>query len=266
MWDWFNQHLLSIAFVVGGLVFAFLTRRKEPLRVNLVLQQGTSTESLARSLPRNTAFSDFSQFVHRELASNNLESSRYSLSWRDPANSGSESKLRLKEEQDWKELVDRAISSNETVTVCVKYPPHPATAPVCNPDVSSKDRGNLDVIRDIQQRWIDERDWNQYQTPRNVLLALVGEMGELAECIQWKSDQQLGVITGEHNVGLPGLSEDEKAAFEEELSDVFLYTIRLAAVTRINLAEAWYKKHLKNTKKYPASTVKGSSAKYSTYT
>ena len=47
-----------------------------------------------------------------------------------------------------------------------------------------------------------ERDWDQFHTPRNILLALVGEVGELAECFQWK---------GEVQNGLPGFEEGERA-------------------------------------------------------
>ena len=51
----------------------------------------------------------------------------------------------------------------------------------------------------------------RFHTPRNILLALCGEMGELAECFQWK---------GEVARGLPEFSEAEKVHVGEELADV----------------------------------------------
>ena len=37
--------------------------------------------------------------------------------------------------------------------------------------------------REIQAKFVDERNWHQYHTPRNVLLAMVGEVGELSEIL-----------------------------------------------------------------------------------
>ena len=45
---------------------------------------------------------------------------------------------------------------------------------------------SLEQLRSIQTQFVTERNWQQFQTPRNILLALVGEVGELAEIFQWK--------------------------------------------------------------------------------
>ena len=37
----------------------------------------------------------------------------------------------------------------------------------------------------------EERDWEQFHTVKNLILALVGEVGELAEIIQWKTDLEI---------------------------------------------------------------------------
>jgi dCTP diphosphatase len=118
---------------------------------------------------------------------------------------------------------------------------------------------SLEAVRAAQQRWVDERDWSQFHTPRNLILALTGEVGELAECLQWKGD------SADVGAGLPGLKPSEREAFEDELADVFAYVVRLAAVSRVDLPAAWARKHQKNTAKYPAKLVKGSSAKYTEY-
>ena len=38
-----------------------------------------------------------------------------------------------------------------------------------------------------------ERDWAQFHSVRNLVLAMVGEVGELAEVFQWVSDDQKSV-------------------------------------------------------------------------
>lgn len=86
------------------------------------------------------------------------------------------------------------------------------------------------------------RDWEKFHSPRNLLLALVGEVGELSEIFQWK---------GEVPRGLPDWNPDEKEHLGEELSDVLLYLVRLADICEVNLGEAALKKLEKNALKYP---------------
>ena len=45
----------------------------------------------------------------------------------------------------------------------------------------------FEQIRQLQAQFVKARDWAQFHTPRNVLLALVGEVGELSEVFQWKA-------------------------------------------------------------------------------
>ena len=121
------------------------------------------------------------------------------------------------------------------------------------------DGGGLDVEA-LRRRIADfakERDWDQFHTPRNILLALVGEVGELAECFQWKSEVARG---------LPEFSEPEKIHVGEELADVLIYTVRLADVCGISLTDCVPRKVALNARKYPADRARGRSDKYTAYT
>ncbi|KAL1334197.1 hypothetical protein HN51_063093 [Arachis hypogaea] len=89
------------------------------------------------------------------------------------------------------------------------------------------------------------RGWDEYHSPRNLLLALVGEVGELSEIFQWK---------GEVGKGLPNWSSADKEHLEEELSDVLLYLVRLADVCGLDLGQAALAKIIKNAQKYPLVT------------
>ncbi|XP_029652915.1 dCTP pyrophosphatase 1-like [Octopus sinensis] len=114
----------------------------------------------------------------------------------------------------------------------------------------------LEDIRQKQEDFCLARNRDQYQTPRNILLALVGEVGELAEIFQWK---------GEVKQGLPEFSECEKEHVGEEMSDVLIYLIWLAHRCRVDLPSAALRKFQKNAKKYPADRVFGKSNKYTDY-
>lgn len=46
----------------------------------------------------------------------------------------------------------------------------------------------LEQLRRDLQAFAAQREWEQYHTPRNLLLALVGEVGELSEIFQWRGE------------------------------------------------------------------------------
>ena len=94
-----------------------------------------------------------------------------------------------------------------------------------------------------------ERDWEQFHTPKNLSLALAGEVGELCELVQWKSDTEIA----DEVVG--------SEAFADEVADILIYTVRLATVAGINLDKAIQRKMVKNAERYQADVVKGSSEK-----
>ncbi|KAM3624292.1 uncharacterized protein V6R79_021677 [Siganus canaliculatus] len=115
----------------------------------------------------------------------------------------------------------------------------------------------VEDIRRMQAEFTDERDWNQFHQPRNLLLAMVGEVGEVAELFQWR---------GEVAEGLPDWSESEREQLAHELSDVMIYLVELAEKCRVDLPQAVLRKMALNRLKYPASKVHGSAKKYTEYT
>ncbi|KAI5648235.1 hypothetical protein M9H77_34240 [Catharanthus roseus] len=116
----------------------------------------------------------------------------------------------------------------------------------CSVEFSKRAKKNdvsLEELRDRLAEFNKVRGWDQYHSPRNLLLALVGEVGELSEIFQWK---------GEVEKGLPNWSCDDKEHLEEEISDVLLYLVQLADVCGLDLGQAALSKILKNAQKYPS--------------
>ncbi|KAL8146706.1 uncharacterized protein LOC141707535 [Apium graveolens] len=101
---------------------------------------------------------------------------------------------------------------------------------------------SLDLLKKKMADFAKERDWEPFHSPRNLLLAMVGEVGELSEIFQWK---------GEVPRGLPGWKEEEKEHLGEELSDVLLYLVRLSDICGIDLGKAALRKIKLNAIKYP---------------
>ena len=98
-----------------------------------------------------------------------------------------------------------------------------------------------------------ERDWDKFHNPKNLVMALSGEVGELNDIFQWLTLDQ----SEKSN-----LSESQLKDIEEELADVFLYLLRIADKLDINLEDAALKKLEINKEKYPVSLAKGNAVKY----
>ncbi|XP_058497148.1 glutamyl-tRNA(Gln) amidotransferase subunit B, mitochondrial [Solea solea] len=114
----------------------------------------------------------------------------------------------------------------------------------------------LENIRRMQAEFTDERNWQQFHQPRNLLLAMVGEVGEVSELFQWR---------GEVAEGLPDWTESEREHLAHELSDVLIYLVELAEKCHVDLPQAVLRKMALNRMKYPASKVHGSAKKYTEY-
>ena len=110
---------------------------------------------------------------------------------------------------------------------------------------------NLSDLREALASFAQDRDWDQFHSVKNLILALVGEVGELSEVFQWLNEAQIS-----------NLNEEDRDLAEEELADVFLYLIRLADKLDIDLIEAANAKLRLNAEKYPVEAAKGNAVKY----
>ena len=113
---------------------------------------------------------------------------------------------------------------------------------------------NLDEIKEKLRQFAIARDWDQFHSPKNLSMALAGEVGELLELFQWLTEEQSN-----------NLSREQRGAVEEEIADVFLYLLRLADKLGVDLLKAANNKIIINEHKYPVDKVKGSPKKYTEY-
>lgn len=99
-----------------------------------------------------------------------------------------------------------------------------------------------------------ERDWEKFQSPKNLAMAMSVEASEVLEHFQWLAESESFE-----------LDADKKREVGYELADVLAYLVRLADQLDINLEEAVAEKMKINAEKYPAERVRGSAKKYSDY-
>ncbi|MDX6309667.1 MAG: hypothetical protein QOI06_2713 [Nocardioidaceae bacterium] len=111
----------------------------------------------------------------------------------------------------------------------------------------------LDELREELRRFADERDWQQFHTPKNLVMALAGEVGELTEIFQWLTPHESTIVMR---------TPQSAAHLREELSDVFGYLVRLADVLEVDLLAALQEKIRVNEQRYPVERAKGNALKY----
>jgi dCTP diphosphatase len=114
--------------------------------------------------------------------------------------------------------------------------------------VSTTPEPQLDELTRLMREFTAERDWEQFHDPKSLILALVGEVGELAELFQW-------VPAGEAVASLdePG----RRARVGEEIADVLLYLLRLADVLGVDVMEVAHSKQALDRERFPPGEVHG---------
>ena len=100
---------------------------------------------------------------------------------------------------------------------------------------------SLTELRDLTRRFARERDWEQFHTPKNLVMALSVEVAELAEHFQW-------LRTGADDE----LDDAKRVGIRHELADVLLYLVQLADKTGVDLHAAALEKMALNVVKHPA--------------
>ena len=95
------------------------------------------------------------------------------------------------------------------------------------------------------------RDWEQFQDPKSLMLALMGEVGELSELMQWiPQDKVVGAFaTPERSDRIGG-----------EIADVLIYLLRLADVLGVDPEAAVLAKLARNEERFPVAgpaSIKG---------
>lgn len=111
----------------------------------------------------------------------------------------------------------------------------------------------MDEIRQKLRDFASKRDWDKFHTPKNLVMALSGEVGELVEVFQWLKEEE---STKEK------ISKENLNKAKEEIADVYLYLIRIADKLEIDLKKEAKKKIKVNAEKYPIDLSKGNAIKY----
>jgi NTP pyrophosphatase (non-canonical NTP hydrolase) len=112
---------------------------------------------------------------------------------------------------------------------------------------------DIEKINNEVVKFIEDRDWDQFHSIKNLSMALSVETSELVEIFQWTKEDDSNKVSSDAKL---------KIKVEEEIADIFIYLLRIAVKSGINIEDAVLAKIKKNAEKYPVEKAKGSSAKY----
>ncbi len=97
--------------------------------------------------------------------------------------------------------------------------------------------------------FVVERDWEQFHTPKNLVMALAAEVGELVAEYQWQPQ-----ATADHGAAAdPAMT----ARVRDEIADVAIYLLRLCDVLDVDLTQVVEAKLQRNEQRFPTDAVAG---------
>lgn len=107
---------------------------------------------------------------------------------------------------------------------------------------------NLGELTSALRAFVDARDWSQFHDPKNLVMALSSEVGELTELLRWVDNAASdGFVRG----------DAARASLKAEIGDVGILLLLLCARVGIDLDEAIRAKLQQNEVKYPVESSKG---------
>tara|TARA_B100000029_G_C17436311_1_gene909802 strand:- start:420 stop:815 length:396 start_codon:yes stop_codon:yes gene_type:complete len=116
---------------------------------------------------------------------------------------------------------------------------------------------NLPELIDQILAFRDERDWEQFHTPKHLASALGIEVAELQELMLWKNDQEISDLI-DCNQGHREVSD--------EIADILIYSLLFCKSAGIDPEAAIRIKLKKNAEKYPVEEARGNATKYTNLT
>lgn len=118
--------------------------------------------------------------------------------------------------------------------------------PTPNTQTANDTTTTVGDLRESVFKFVEERDWKQFHSPKNLSMAMAIEAGELMEHFQW--------ITAEES---RQLDDAARAEAGEELADVLCYALAIANELELDLTSTLNAKMIKNRAKYPVAEFRG---------
>jgi dCTP diphosphatase len=110
----------------------------------------------------------------------------------------------------------------------------------------------LSVLREAVSRFVGERKWEKFHSPKNIAESICIEASELLEIFQW--------CTTEESRALSRNPKNAKRV-SQELADVIIYCLALANAIQMDMSDAVLSKLRENSRRYPITRCKGTASR-----
>ena len=109
--------------------------------------------------------------------------------------------------------------------------------------ISNRNENNTTIsfLRNEVKKFVQERDWTKYHTPKNLIQALQIEAAELSELFLFKELDLNDILMDKELID----------KISNEMADVLVYLISLCNSLDIDIVQAFEKKMEINRNKYP---------------
>ncbi|MBN1329896.1 MAG: nucleotide pyrophosphohydrolase [Candidatus Heimdallarchaeota archaeon] len=107
-------------------------------------------------------------------------------------------------------------------------------------------KDQFNALKKSMAKFLEERDWVQYHTPKNIAMSIAIEAAELMEIFQWT------------NPSSEDISSDLVllAQIRDELADILIYSISMGLQLKIDLFSCVKDKMDKNNERFPPKNMK----------
>lgn len=104
------------------------------------------------------------------------------------------------------------------------------------------------MLRDTMARFVAEREWEQFHSPKNLAMALAAEAAELMEHFLWiENDASRALVQ----------NPAKRGAVADEIADVAGVIFALCNALNLDLSDAVADKMARNVRKYPVEKCRG---------
>jgi dCTP diphosphatase len=103
-------------------------------------------------------------------------------------------------------------------------------------------------LREAMARFVAERDWQQFHSPKNLVMALAVEAAELMEHFLWIDNDTSRTVARE---------PERAGAIADEIADVAGVVFALCNALGLDLSDAIASKMSRNVLKYPVEKCRG---------
>jgi dCTP diphosphatase len=103
-------------------------------------------------------------------------------------------------------------------------------------------------LREAMARFVAEREWQQFHTPKNLAMALAAEAAELMEHFLWIDNEESRAVVRDR-------AQLEQVA--DEIADVAGVVFALCNALDLDLSDVVARKMARNVHKYPVEKCRG---------